>query len=90
MNRPSAEDDPEIMEASDVKRLFGPVTLQLLDERRSTKENLQGEIWRAFLFLMLLFLIAEGLLILPPARGQKALTGSAPAKVAPEEMEVVS
>jgi hypothetical protein len=34
-------------------------------ERGGTSDRLQGEVWRFFLSLMLLFLIAEGFLILP-------------------------
>jgi hypothetical protein len=65
VNRPKAEDDPEVLEAGDARRLFGPMAVQMLQERRSQAENLQGEIWRMFLFSMLFFLLAEGVLILP-------------------------
>ena len=65
VNRPAAEDEPEILEADETHRLFGDLPFQMLLERRTQMERLQGEIWRLFLFAMLLFLIAEGILILP-------------------------
>jgi Aerotolerance regulator N-terminal len=65
VNRPKAEDDPEIMEVRDAERLFGPLAVQTFQERRSQTDKLQGEVWRVFLFSMLLFLVAEGVLILP-------------------------
>jgi len=37
-----------------------------MQERREQFGQLQGEIWRLFEFGMLLMLIAEGFLILPP------------------------
>jgi hypothetical protein len=66
VNRPAAEDDPEVLESDQARHLFGSLTLQMLEERRGSQgENLQGEIWRMFLFTMLIFLVAEGALILP-------------------------
>jgi hypothetical protein len=75
MNRPKVEDDPEVIEGSEAKRLFGPLGVQLLQERRNQTDNLQGEIWRIFLFTMLLFLVAEGALILP-AKAAKRIPSS--------------
>ena len=78
VNRPPAEDDPEMMDSGDIKKLFGDLPLQMLQDRRVATGQLQGEIWRMFLFLMLLLLLGEGLLILPgkrpaPAPGVRAL-----------------
>jgi len=61
----------------------------MLLERRTQMERLQGEIWRLFLFAMLLFLIAEGILILP-APSTKSLSQAsqpvgAPARAAVRE-----
>jgi hypothetical protein len=72
VNRPASEDDPEIMDSGDLKKLFGDLPLQMLQDRRVDTGQLQGEIWRLFLFLMLLLLLAEGLLILPAKRPRKA------------------
>lgn len=65
VNRPKAEDDPEMLDAAEAERLFGPLSVQTLQERRSAVDKLQGEIWRVFLFGMLVFLVVEGVLILP-------------------------
>jgi hypothetical protein len=66
VNRPAAEDDPEILAPDEIKKLFGGIPFQMMQERREQLGQLQGEIWRAFVFAMLLFLIVEGFLILPP------------------------
>lgn len=65
VNRPAREDDPEVLEVSQARQLFGPLGLQLLQERRNQGGGLQGEVWRVFVFCMLLFLVVEGILILP-------------------------
>jgi hypothetical protein len=70
VNRPSAEDDPELLDPDEARKLFGDLPVQMLQERHVETGQLQGEIWRFFLFAMLLFLIAEGILILP-ARGSR-------------------
>jgi hypothetical protein len=65
VNRPLAEDNPELVDPDDARKLFGDLPVQTLQERHVETSRLQGEIWRLFLFAMLLFLIAEGALILP-------------------------
>jgi hypothetical protein len=72
VNRPAAEDDPEMADSGEIKKLFGDLPLQMLQERRVDTGQLQGEIWRLFLFFMLLLLIGEGLLILPAKRPRSA------------------
>lgn len=72
VNRPAAEDEPDVIAPEEARKLFGGLPVQTLEERRLEGEALQGEIWRVFVFAMLLFLIAEGILILParqPAPG---------------------
>jgi hypothetical protein len=76
VNRPGAEDVPDIIEADQARKLFGDLPVQTLEERRPDAGQLQGEIWRVFVFAMLLFLIAEGLLILP-ARAPAPIPGGA-------------
>ena len=41
------------------QKLFGDLPLQMLQDRRVETGQLQGEIWRLFLFLMLLLLLAR-------------------------------
>jgi hypothetical protein len=79
VTRPNAEDEPEILEANEARKLFGPLAFQMLQERRSQADKLQDEIWRVFVIAMLLFLIAEGILILPQARKGDSMTGGAAA-----------
>jgi hypothetical protein len=86
VNRPAAEDDPEMADSDEIKKLFGDLPLQMLQDRRVDTGQLQGEIWRMFLFLMLLLLLGEGLLILP-AKRPVAAKGAAGMRTArqPEE-----
>jgi hypothetical protein len=73
VNRPAAEDVLDVLDSDDARKLFGNLSVQTLEERHLDVGQLQGEIWRVFVFAMLLFLIAEGILILPakqPAPGR--------------------
>jgi hypothetical protein len=90
VNRPKAEDEPEVLEAQDARRLFGPISVQMLQERRTQTDNLQGEVWRVFLFCMLFFLVAEGLLILPSKTGEPEFDQPRFKTPQPEPMEVES
>jgi hypothetical protein len=83
VNRPAAEDDPEIADFGEIKKFFGDLPLQMLQDRRVDTGQLQGEIWRLFLFFMLLLLLSEGLLILPGKRPGPA-KDAAPMKTAPQ------
>ena len=71
VNRPAAEDEFERVEDSAVAGLFGSLPFQLfLADRDDTA--LQGEIWRLFLFLMLLALLVEAWLIRPSSMAEAA------------------
>jgi hypothetical protein len=65
VNRPASEDEPEILDTDQAHKLFGDLPFQTMQDRRSPLGQLQGEIWRVFLVIMLLLLIGEGILILP-------------------------
>lgn len=65
VNRPSEENELTTVPVSDLRRVFGDLPLQLHQEKGTAGDKLQGEIWRFFLIAMLLFLLAEGWLILP-------------------------
>jgi hypothetical protein len=85
VNRSPAEDDPDRVDPDESRRLFGDLPVQMLQERHVETGQLQGEIWRFFLFAMLLFLIVEGILILP-ARPAASRAGLPPRKTPrPEE-----
>ena len=71
VNRPAAEDEFKRVEDSAVAGLFGSLPFQLfLADRDDTA--LQGEIWRLFLFLMLLALLVEAWLIRPSSMAEAA------------------
>jgi len=82
VNRPAAEDEPEILDSDETKKLFGDLPFQTLQEKRAETGALQGEIWRVFVFAMLLFLIGEGILILPTRKSLAAKSGATHAKEA--------
>jgi hypothetical protein len=84
VNRPAAEDDPDVVDPVEARKSFGDLPVQTLQERHFGNGQLQGEIWRVFVFAMLLFLIAEGILILP-ARQPASSTGATRKKPQPEE-----
>jgi hypothetical protein len=89
VNRPSVEDEPEIVEMEEMKGLFGGLALQMFQERRLEIGQLQGEIWRLFVFAMLLFVIAEGILILPARQaGERETATAVKKKPEPEEQLV--
>ncbi|HEX4084433.1 MAG TPA: hypothetical protein VHY22_05970, partial [Chthoniobacteraceae bacterium] len=68
INRPADEDDFEHLAPEQARGLFAPLPVFLFEERGSDSGSLQGEIWRALLFAMLIFLVGESYLSLPPAR----------------------
>ena len=71
-----------MIDSAGMRGLFGSVPLQMMQEQRTEFGQWQGEIWRVFLFAMLLFLIAEALLILPakiPAASPGAASRRTPA-----------
>lgn len=78
VNRPKVEDDLEVLDANAARQLFGPLNLQMLQESRSQAGNLQGEVWRLFVFCMLLFLVMEGLLMLPSRSKEEGSGGGLP------------
>lgn len=65
VNRPVAEDEPDIVDADQMRKLFGGLSVQTFEEHNIETGHWQGEVWRVFVFAMLAFLIAEAILILP-------------------------
>jgi hypothetical protein len=68
VNRPSSEEAPERLDSQRATALFGDLPAQVFRDVGTRADQLQGEIWRLFLFGMLIFLLVEGWLILPQAR----------------------
>ena len=65
VNRPAAEDTVERLEEGQARGLFGNLSLKMLQEQGGTSDRLQGEAWRFFVMAMLVFLVLEGLLLIP-------------------------
>ncbi|MEO7296978.1 MAG: BatA domain-containing protein [Verrucomicrobiota bacterium] len=74
VNRPPAEDDLETLEMNDAQKLFAGVTFQMLQDKQAKSDALQGEIWRIFLFGMLIFMIGESILVLPGREHSEVIT----------------
>lgn len=66
LNHPVAEDDFEITNEATIRSLFGSLPFTLFQEKSSDGSKFQSEVWRTFLICMILFLIIESILILPP------------------------
>jgi hypothetical protein len=65
VNRPSSENELARIPPDTARSLFRNVPFRLHEEQTGRTDRLQGEIWRFFVAMMLIFLIAEGFLILP-------------------------
>jgi hypothetical protein len=81
VNRPAIEDDPGTIAPSSARALFDPLSAALWEDRGTNTAALQGEIWRSVLFAMLIFLLGESFLSLPP-KPAAALRPPVPAGVA--------
>jgi hypothetical protein len=86
VNRPAEEDAPERLDAQRATALFGDLPAQVFRDVGTRADQLQGEIWRLFLFGMLVFLLVEGWLILPQRRRVEETPRVA--KPRPEAVEV--
>ena len=85
VNRPPAEDEPDVLDSDEARHLFGNLPVQTLEERRFDVGQLQGEVWRVFVFAMLLFLLVEGILIMPAPRPARPQARQAPRPPRPQE-----
>ena len=65
VNPPSSEFEPAMMTSETVASLFDGQPFQMfLESSGQNESNLQGEIWRVFLFLLLIFLLVESWLMM--------------------------
>lgn len=65
VNPPSSEFEPAMMTSETVASLFEGQSFQMfLESSGQNESNLQGEIWRVFLFLLLMFLLVESWLMM--------------------------
>ena len=65
VNRPAAEDAPEILDEAAVRSLFGPVPLTLFEQAAANSKKMESEIWRGLIGLLLVLLLAESWLAMP-------------------------
>lgn len=66
VNRPAEEDSPEIVSRESLDTALDGTGYTLLDQAGQTADpTLARDVWRAFLFAVLFFLIAEAILCLP-------------------------
>jgi len=66
VNRPVAEDEPDVIDEAAVRTAFGPVSFRMFtDKGGGANAALQSEIWRWFMVAMLLLLTGEAVLALP-------------------------
>ena len=65
LNRPAAEDDPERVDEARVRALFAPVRVDVVADLagRGSAPAVQSELWPLLLVLSMLFLLAEGVLL---------------------------
>lgn len=65
LNRPVSEDDEVLVELGGIRSLFGDMQLQvMLEDSGEADGALSSEIWKSFVFIALLFMIAESVLLL--------------------------
>lgn len=67
LNRPASEDDPELTTPAALATALQPLRTTTSVARDATDPAASGEIWRAFLILMLALLAGESFLTLPAA-----------------------
>jgi hypothetical protein len=80
LNRPSREDATATVPTDDVDTLFGRLPIRIWEEPEAgTNASLQAEIWRIFLYFMLISLLLEALLILPRRTKRSSITARATA-----------
>ena len=85
VNRPAAEDGIETLSQDRARGLFGNLSLKLLQEQGGANDRLQGEAWRFFVMAMLIFLLVEGLLLIPRKESEEQPT---PARPRPAQAEM--
>lgn len=78
VNRPIIEDDPQILPRERLDVILEGTEHTLFEQAgQAGDRTLSRDVWRAFLIAMLLFLIAELLLCLPPREAASAIPATA-------------
>ena len=68
LNRPAGEDGDKTLSDEKVGELFAGLDYYLVNDQLGSTTALASEIWKAFLVLMAIALVAEALLCIPPQR----------------------
>ncbi len=66
VNHSPDEDVFEIVDETVARKLFTSVPVAYFEEKTADGQRFQSEIWRTFLIAMVMFLIIESILVLPP------------------------
>lgn len=87
LNRPPAEDQPAVVAPGELNDLFAGLDFHVVSDTLESGRSLTNEVWRTFLILVALALVAEAVLCMPPPRDPSAPTplsaGFAPKSTAP-------
>lgn len=74
VNRSPLEDDLGKLALEEIRPLFGKLPLTVRQKANEQNAPLQSEAWRLFLLGMLIFLLVEGCLTLPPPKPKSVAT----------------
>jgi hypothetical protein len=67
LNRPESEDLAESLDRSAVEELFAGLDFRMITDSTENGRDITSEVWRSFLALMAIALLAEAVLCMPPA-----------------------
>jgi hypothetical protein len=67
LNRPESEDLAESLDRSAVLELFAGLDFRMITDSTENGRDITSEVWRSFLALMAIALLAEAVLCMPPA-----------------------
>ena len=66
LNRPNIEDTSRSIPTDEVNQLFESLDFRIIDDQLGSKKSLASEIWKIFIAVMGIALLAEAALCLPP------------------------
>ena len=78
LNRPQSEDRASPLPLAEMKQLFEGLDYQIVDDTLGSGQSLASEIWKVFLVLMGIALLAEAILCMPPKAREKTELVAAP------------
>ena len=77
LNRPDEEDTPRILNNEQLETLLEGVEYQRIDDKAGSEKSLASEIWKMFLILLGVAVIAEAILCLPDKKRLKPVAEAA-------------